>query len=112
MQHTFICYHRYLYRWSYVKDSPVPRLDPVPPSAAADLVPKKPGKSSYDRVETHPGENNFPRPCRLGAAALQLPAVGAVGGLIGVGGVSAWATSGAVLRDATAHPHNGTKAAR
>ena len=37
----------------------MPQLEPVPPSAAADLVPKKPGKSSYDRVETHPGLDTF-----------------------------------------------------
>ncbi|PNH09507.1 Ectonucleoside triphosphate diphosphohydrolase 7 [Tetrabaena socialis] len=54
----------YVFTWKYSRSRPgMPELELIPPGAAPQLVPKKPGKSSYNRVETLPGLDAFaPRP--------------------------------------------------
>ncbi|GLI68899.1 hypothetical protein VaNZ11_013447 [Volvox africanus] len=50
----------YVYTWRYADARRgIPDLELIPPSAAPDLVPKKSGTSSYNRVETLPGVDSF-----------------------------------------------------
>lgn len=51
---------RYAYNWTQPPPgSSFPLVQPIPPSAAAHLVPKHASKGMYSRVETRPGLDTF-----------------------------------------------------
>lgn len=49
----------------------LPKLHLLPPSAAANKVPKRPGIRSYDRVETLPGIDHFENKEKLESECLR-----------------------------------------
>lgn len=55
------CALRYVYKWINPQDpaKKLPTLQLIPPSAAANRIPRRPGIQAYNRVETLPGLNQF-----------------------------------------------------